>query len=493
MAILATFAANGALTLDYNGHRFLNGKFPGAVAVKTVGDTGWKTPTFDAATKTYTFNWTSIKITAQCIVEAQRLTYLVQCQNISAANIMGLWFNISNLTPPTVTSTVSGGLTSIKPPLAVYNWNGGNMSWCCGNDPRSEFMAWMKTSLPAQGWLQTYQSEKQDNRAFSNPIAPATSSPVYTLSLRFDEDVDDIRRRYRDAFPYQQLWTDNRAIMRWIGTNPGTPTNPNGWEFNAGQGLKTDWDVTTPEGLAVFRSAALYDANLRLGRMNQIGQRGAQGVIFWQLEGNRKPGFAYIGDPRVTYSTAPEWLYETGGKRLIDEFLGVFKGAGKHIGVCLRRGTITYDPATDSMVADRTTVPEAQDYIDKITWAKAEWGCNLFYIDSIDVRDSGRVMAEVNAAHPDVLLLPEHSGIRAFGSASAHRTGAGGFKKLDTATRKTWPWAFQFYSITSVNDSANIAADIDAVRSGDGVLFGAHYESEPGYVAAKAIYPQAGY
>lgn len=506
--ILATFSSAGALTLDYKSFRFIEARKPVLQVWRSNNTYYQATVTFDSATKIYTWTFPWGTFTAQCVVGDRRLTYSFQLHNNSAQDIIGIFFQLPfinfptahvgdfNFDPSPVTSQ-----SSIRPPISTHMWDQGRMAWCC--ESKDEVMIRLPpgtTSTIRHASCATRAVGDAETTPFTTPVLAGQSSPVYTCSLRFDESVDDIYANFRAAYPYRQLLCDNRAIERWLGIDKSfrTETNPNGWTFIDYRQINT----ITPEGLAAFRIAVLNEAHARLARMQQVGKLGAQGLIMWQVEGNRSASFTYVGDPRVTYVNAPEWTYETNGVKLLHEFFNIFKRVGMRIGVTLRKGKITVDPVTFAMSVDRN-VDEVEDYIDKIAYAKAEWGCTLFYIDSIDARYSGPVLEKVFEAHPDVLLLPERSSIRAAAVSSGHRNGVktgSALTKTLQETRNVYPDAFLFAAVNSSqvpidlnSDPAVLAEYVAAVKDGDGMLMTSNRDGTASLTAAQIVYGAAGY
>ncbi len=143
-------------------------------------------------------------------------------------------------------------------------------------------------------------------------------------------------------------WTDRRPIGAFFACPDSVTSakNPNGW-FKDPAGV----DTTTPEGRQAFakRLLARIDDNIAI-----LKQAGAQGVIWWDLEGMRQPQpLSWIGDPRVLdpkhphhQAFAPELdtPVEYNGETMpvVDACFRKWKDAGFKTGVTIRPQVLTY-------------------------------------------------------------------------------------------------------------------------------------------------------
>ena len=146
----------------------------------------------------------------------------------------------------------------------------------------------------------------------------------------------------------EMVWTDRRPIGAFFGCPDGqrTATNPNGWFKDR------TVDTTTSEGREAFakRLLAQIDATIDV-----LKRADAQGMIWWDLEGQRQPQpITYIGDPRVLDPAHPahqcfapelDSMVEYKGQRmmLVDACFKKMKDAGLKTGLTIRPQKLTYD------------------------------------------------------------------------------------------------------------------------------------------------------
>lgn len=170
------------------------------------------------------------------------------------------------------------------------------------------------------------------------------------------------------------LWTDRRAIGAFFACpDAATSTNnPNGW-LKDPSGV----DTTTPEGRDAFAKRLLeyVDSSIEV-----LKQAGAQGLIWWDLEGHRypQPHITWVGDPRVLDPEHPHYeVYapelntpvEYNGQTmpLVDACFRKWKDAGLKTGITLRPQVMTYarpvpvDQARARVEAAQQRVKAAQD------------------------------------------------------------------------------------------------------------------------------------
>ena len=148
------------------------------------------------------------------------------------------------------------------------------------------------------------------------------------------------------------LWTDRRPIGAFFGCPDAATSakNPNGW-FKDPEGV----DTTTPEGRQAFAKRLLEHVD---SSIEVLKQAGAQGVIWWELEGHRypQPHITWIADPRVldpshphyqTYAPELNTPVEYNGETMpvVDACFRKWKDAGFKTGVTLRPQVMTYWPA----------------------------------------------------------------------------------------------------------------------------------------------------
>ena len=288
--------------------------------------------------------------------------------------------------------------------------------------------------------------ERYDGVWNARPIPPGETD-TYELSLRFApaevspyDVASDVLRAFGDAYPMTLDWPDRRPIpMIHVADGRGTEKNPRGWGHAIP--LPADWDIAADDSHERFREAALRGAR----NIADICRRmGAQGVIVWQIEGQEHNRMAYYGDPQILPHVAPEM------DAVADEFFAIIRDAGLRVGVTLRptyhfptggdddTREKSWETFGQSRVGSHGKIPESVSHLyseesawcmvsrldDKIRYAKERWGATLFYVDDNSIwrpRDaraeekgwSGKQMGaevfrELQARHPDVLLVAEH-------------------------------------------------------------------------------------
>ncbi len=175
----------------------------------------------------------------------------------------------------------------------------------------------------------------------------------------------------------QMTWTDRRSIGAYFGCRDAllSPTNPNGWFKDP------TVDTTTPEGRSAFAARLLDEIDASIDVLRQAG---AQGVIWWDLEGQRYPQpLTYIGDPRVLDPAHPhhkafapelETPVEYKGETIpvVDACFEKWKDAGFSTGVTIRPQHLTYaspvseDQARSRVEAAQQRIKAAQVKLNKV-------------------------------------------------------------------------------------------------------------------------------
>ena len=331
------------------------------------------------------------------------------------------------------------------------------------------------------------------------PIYPGRSDR-YTLSLRFaapgtdPEDLaGDVYRKFAAAYPFRLKWTDRRPIGQIFLCRSGTgwKTNPRGWFSDP------KVDVTTEEGLAQFRKRFLAYA---VGCVKIMKGMDAQGVIFWDLEGQEHPhAISYLGDPR---SLPPEL-----GDGLIDSFLKKFTDAGFRVGLTIRPQRpvrAAYDDKAFQIVTD----DPVGNLIDKIAHAKKRWGCSIFYFDSDvywkpDPKLEGiapgaslllgaEELGRVTAAHPDVLIIPEIEDAHNYAYGAPYvQMNYDGLAGTHESVRRIYREAFCVLNLADTKDIDQRWGEVvAAVRRGD-ILFYRTWFNDSWNDKVKRIYAEA--
>lgn len=316
------------------------------------------------------------------------------------------------------------------------------------------------------------------------PIAPGTTDQ-YRVSLRFGSAgsvaaslAADVYHNFQTTFPAQLNWPDHRPIGQLVIATSATgwPTNPRGWL------LDSSIDVTTPEGRAQFRSRILAWADASVAVLKRLD---AQGMITWDIEGEQfTHPTTYLCDPAVTSRSAPEM------DAIADEYFRRFRDAGLRVGVCVRPQTLVFSGTSASQ---QPSADPAQVLINKIAYAKARWQASIFYIDSNGgpglPMDAG-IIQRVLAAHPDVLLVPEHENTRYYAYSAPYRELRQQQVATPASVRLTYPSAFGVTYMADGDAGRYFDNLVSAVRAGD-VLMTRGWFDDPVNATVSDIYARA--
>ncbi len=310
----------------------------------------------------------------------------------------------------------------------------------------------------------------------------AHMSDRFRLSLRFGAPAaqpldlaQDVLDRFAKAYPFRVKWEDRRPIGQIFlcRSDAKWETNPRGWMNDP------KIDVTTPPGRADFRKRMLEYADRCVKIMKDVD---AQGVIFWDVEGQEQPHMiSYLGDPR---SLPPE-LEEEG---LIDQFFKRFTDAGFRVGLTIRPQR-PVRPAYGEEVMQVVLNDQVGNIIEKIAHARKRWGCSLFYFDSdvywtADPKIEGLPeckglslgadeLRRIHEAQPDVLVIPEIEDTRNYAYGAPYmQLNYDGHPGTPPEVRRVYPDAFCVLVITETKefDEKWRSKVVENVRRGD-ILF----------------------
>jgi len=299
----------------------------------------------------------------------------------------------------------------------------------------------------------------------------------------------------KTALPYiWQRWKDRRPIGQLILATRDTSTiqNPGKWNLD---GI----DVTSPTGQKDFQAKMLEYAESCAQNIRQVG---GQGVIVWDIEGQRYGYLNYVGDPRLLPVLAPEM------EPLADRLFNVFRRQGLRVGVCLRADTIALQPnghpVPQTFQSYYTSWDQAVADLDaKLIYAKKRWGCTIFYVDSngdggehIGEKQHGgiypsSIYRELYRRHPDCLICPEqyynngekgpndsYSPLTApYQELRVSSPSVGGVADYPPATRTQFPAAFMLILISDGNVRGKMTDLATGVRAGNILLFRAWFTS----------------
>ncbi len=271
------------------------------------------------------------------------------------------------------------------------------------------------------------------------------SPETFNISLRFGPansrvpDLShDVLERYAEKYPFRINWTDRRPIGAIFLSSSGinAATNPRRWILNSGK-----IDITTDQGKGIFRKALLGMADKSIKVLKDAH---AQGMITWDPEGQEFPGACYYGDPRLTPTLAPETEFrDEGTASAIDDYFAKFRVAGLDSTTTLGR-------------------PLSPD-----------------------------VFKAVAEAYPDVLLIPENESMRYFAYTAPFNSYVH-HKVTSTpaGARMVYPKAFSVLMAPDGDRSEDHNALLNAVRSGDILLFNCWYDNA-GAVKINRLYGEA--
>ena len=330
--------------------------------------------------------------------------------------------------------------------------------------------------------------------AFSLRFAPAEAATADRTVLA------DVHEAYRKYHQPRMAWQDRRPVGTiFVGKGKGPGSNPRKW-FGS-----KDNDVRTAAGKAELRKLFMEFADRCIKSLKKTN---AQGMVVWDPEGAENPHpITYIGDPRMVRILAPEV------EDIYPEFFKKFRDAGLRTGCCIRptqvylkdkkawsHGTGSHGPERNPLGDDFSAIwpkglpwwrfyPVVERMCRKIEYARKNWGCTIFYVDTNGVyRQSGEkqkfawalldshVWRDISRRYPDVLLIPElRTGAPAQWAYTAQYlqppySGA----RTPPEVREWLPGAF------SVCQSVNLSpADwdkrrgelLDGVRHGDSLFF----------------------
>lgn len=232
---------------------------------------------------------------------------------------------------------------------------------------------------------------RQDELAKAQAAAQAAGAGAMPSALDVCADGYEAWGRYN----YREIvWTDRRPIGAFFGCPDGqlTATNPNGWFKDRRV------DTTTPAGREAFakRLLAYMDVTIEV-----LKRADAQGMIWWDLEGQRQPHpLTYIGDPRVLdpahpmhRSFAPELdtmvEYKGQSMMVVDACFRKLRDAGLKTGLTIRPQQLIY----------AAPIPVEQARL-KVQAAE---------------RQVAAAQAKLKAARddPEVVIIDDHQGVEA--------------------------------------------------------------------------------
>jgi hypothetical protein len=469
-------------------------------------------------TQTNTLSWscTAGSLSMQFVPNGDDLDINTTVTNNSGVNISSFGFNVSWMNIPgfqTVAVTPSEGYPNITEILFTQGqlFLHGNLNFISGGN--GSYLLGGNTGPIPTGQTVTVHGTVR----FTAPgVALATAEA-------------DVLAAFQAQYPMQNFWTDRRPIGTWFmadtpctiinGCSTDWSKNINGW-FN-----DPSVDVTTDAGRQAWaqRMLTTVDSNI-----SYLKDANAQGVILWDLEGNKWPQCTtYIGDPRYAETFAPEWgtmvslndgVTSSSSIKVIDAMFLKFKDAGIRTGVTIRPNKLdwTLNPSYDDQCAGGDDygpvygIRPSQQYLtdraervalleSKIAYAYNRWGVTLFYIDSTDWAQDGLDMLQVHKDYPQVLLMPENTRLLDYSvglpfSYTSKYGGVSGSANLSEILSVVYPHAAGILNSTAdtgANEPVNNYWElVNAVRQGNVLLFNSSWNT-PDRVNVKKIYAAA--
>ena len=329
-------------------------------------------------------------------------------------------------------------------------------------------------------------------------------SVTFEISLRFgpgksglSELASDVFTKYGQQHPRVLRWADRRPIamlmLASVAQEHHSATNPRGWLNDP------RLDVIAPEGRDAFRRKILGWASRSV---SQCRLRNAQGVVFWDPEGEEFRPIVYVGDPRKVVDLAPEF------DAVADEVFKMFADAGLKTGVCIRPSRVVRPTADSPWRHVHMGFDPAEEMSAKIEYAKKRWGCSLFYVDTNVTwayarkgHDSGsdepeswvmraHFMRRLAQRHPDVLILPEFQYTGYYSHVSGYKELRQGYASTPERVLLAYPAAFSVINVSEGPIADRRSELVSSVRRGDILMFRGWFNA-PENAAVQSIYQEA--
>jgi hypothetical protein len=427
---LKTISFNGVTLLDGG----IGGGYTGVASYASDGSSPGGTFTnYNAATNTYSMSQGPLSGSVQFSRQPNELDFTLSVtNNASAASglyfssfIFTLAYDLQNISQATsllssdvgeasttlmsngvAVGTVALGLQERAPGSIGFYGSGGNQVFTAEFNTAAETDLGIPDDDLYPGQTATYHAFMRFsplvNASLGSDVAQALSTQAFkqngSLITGNESSVD---------------WTDRRPITELFPmtnnfASPNTNTNLaaelltfaaneiDGMLQDGSQGAIT-WDLADPFDASKYDGAPEMATTL----IPQLGESVAQ------------MGFA--SNPTI----APYYVPSASGS-LVDEYFAMFHAAGLKTGVTLRMSAV--DPQEQSGTIWQIASDDPISLmIGRIEYAEQNWGCTMFYIDSIDADSQATaVLAAVHAAIPNVLLIPEHVTDAEFANAAGY-------------------------------------------------------------------------
>jgi hypothetical protein len=493
----ATFDDNGLVTLSYGGVQFLKNPALHVSVVNFADDKGGDVPadkdhptvSYEPSAQRISYSWPWGAVRCRYQVVGKRLNLELSVENDTAGPMSGIALDLLELEFPQRPSGMpwekrfqimgdnDGDITAI-----IADYKSGAVT-LCNDDPASIVnVGFSPVAVPPHetwGMLVTSpERHKGDNPVF---VAPR-SRKTFHFSLRFSESgapfkevVGDLIEKFTAAHPFQLKWPDRRPIgmLSLASGAHGSPTNPRGWFGEPGD------NFVGKNGARRFREKLMEQADKSIAILKSMG---AQGMIFWDMEGEEYKNINYVGDPRMTATLAPEM------EPVAAEFFERFHKAGLRTGVCIRPSHVM--PGWDGKTKwahSQMGFDMVEEMNQKIAYAKKHLGCLLFYVDTnarYFFRPDGSVdssllegaeFKRVADANPDILLIPEIPRLDYYSCTAPYRElrphAFGNHAATESRVLDFYPRAFSIINPIDGPAQQRRAEIVAGQRRGDILLF----------------------
>lgn len=494
--VAATFDDHGLAALSYGAPQFIKSSalqtggvfFADEEGRAVAADLSNPAISFEAGARRLSSSWPWGAVRCRYTLEGQRLNLELTIENDTAGPLSGIELDLLELQFPRRPAGKSweqrlpmigdndGDITAV-----VADYGTGVLTFC-NDDPTSAIRAGFAPGAapPSETWRVRVASPEDfgERKVF---VAPR-SAQTFHFSLRFTEPgvplktiVGDVMEKFAAVHPFRVQWPDRRPIgmLMLASHHHSSPTNPRGW-FN-----EPALNVTGEGGVQEFRDKLLEAADRSIAILQDMG---AQGMIFWDMEGEQFSNIHYVGDPRMTAKLAPEM------DAVAPEFFARFLKAGLRTGVCIRPSRVV--PGWDGKSKwqhSHMGFDVVEEMIQKIAYAKKRFGCLLFYVDSnvryfhkadgsVDSRLlEGAAFQRLAEAHPDVLLIPEIPRLEYWSCTAPYRDlrphAFGGHAATDAQVLDVYPRAFSVISPIDGPAEERRAEIVAGQKRGDILLF----------------------
>ncbi|MGI4790086.1 MAG: malectin domain-containing carbohydrate-binding protein [Janthinobacterium lividum] len=512
---LASLSSNGGPNLISDGAlRLLNGT-PLFSPSNGLNNTGWTPTTSTLTGNVVSQTWPWGKMSCTYSQSGNALVMNISITNstsstLTSANICAAMIgypqqptvSMADTGPYLMGNNVMVGDPNFRPAVITMDYGTGAIDFCNENISDGVVVqaggSWNGSAFTLYPFL----------AAITN-LAPGATRNI-EVSLRFGASgsgnslAADLYQRYSATYPFQLQWDDRRLLAQDVlasspaddqPQNQNPASNPRGW-----QSWWCGVDFTQPASIAYpkFRTQLLKFAQLSI---QELKNRNAQGVIFWDLEGEQysQPTHTYVGDPALIAALAPEMEYQDSSGKTDDLFLQAFRNAGLKVGVCIRPQQVVFDSSsrptqTEAVQAGTTIAAVLQN---KIAYAQNRWQCSLFYVDTT-VDPSGNLydptpFQQTAAAYPNILLIPEESSAR-YSSFSApfQDFSSHGITRTNPQIYSVYPGAWSSVFAATGNVTNNVADFQAGISNGDTMMLHGWPDGSQNNAQIQSIYTGAG-